>query len=210
VIKLYYSPGACSLAPHIVLEELGIAYDSQLVSIKDGDQRKPEFLRVNPRARVPALVVDGKVLTECVAILTYLGGGYASRGLWPKDTWKQAEVISLMSWLASIHSSVIAGVFRPERFTDDMPAREAVTAHAKAQLQKHFADVDKMLTGKNFAMGTQYTVCDPYLLVFYRWGNRMGFDMKSLYPNWTKHALRIAQRPTVRRVFEVEEIRLEG
>lgn len=210
MIKLYYSPGACSLAPHIVLEELGIAYDSQLVSIKDGDQRKPEFLRVNPRARVPALVVDGKVLTECVAILTYLGGGYASRGLWPKETWRQAEALALMGWLGSVHSSIIAGVFRPERFTDDPAAREAVKAHAKEMVLKQYHEIEKMLTGKNFAMGTQYTVCDPYLLVFYRWGNRMGLDMKALFPHWTKHALRVAQRPTVKRVFEVEEIRLDG
>ena len=83
MIKLYYSPGACSLAPHIVLEELGIAFEPVLVSLKDGDQHKADFMRVNPKARVPALVVDGKLLTENVAILTYLGGGYASRGLWP-------------------------------------------------------------------------------------------------------------------------------
>jgi glutathione S-transferase len=115
-----------------------------------------------------------------------------------------------MSWLASVHSSTVASIWRPERFSDDMPSREAISAHGKTQLQKHYADIDKMLTGKNFAMGMQYGVCDPYLLVFYRWGNRMGLDMKSLYPNWTKHALRVAQRPTVKRVFEVEGIHLEG
>ena len=98
MIKLYYAPGACSLAPHIVLEELGIAFESVLVSLKDGEQHKADFMRVNPRARVPALLVDGKLLTECPAILTYLGGGYAQRGLWPKETWKQAEAAFECLW----------------------------------------------------------------------------------------------------------------
>jgi glutathione S-transferase len=209
MIKLYYSPGACSLASHIVLEELGIAYEPVLVSLKDGEHRKAEYLRINPRARVPTLVVDGKVLTECVAILTYLGGGYAERGLWPRETWKQAEALSLMAWLTSTVHIAFAGLWRPERFTDDVPAREAIVASAKPILLRHFADIEKLLTGKTFAMGGQYTVCDPYLLVFYRWGNRIGVDMKAQFPAWSKHAQRVYSRPTVKRVFEAEGIFLD-
>ena len=210
MIKLYYSPGACSLAPHIVLEELGIAFELVLISLKDGDHRKADFLRVNPHARVPALVVDGKLLTECPAILTYLGGGYASRGLWPKETWKQAEAISLMSWLSSTVHIAVAGIFRPERYASDAAAKENVTITGKANLLKLYVEIEKMLTGKTFALGGQYTVCDPYLLVFYRWGYRIGVDMKTQFPNWTKHALRVASRPTVKRVFEVEGIKIDG
>jgi glutathione S-transferase len=210
MIKLYYSPGSCSLAPHIVLEELGIAYDSMLISLKDGDHKKADFLKINPRARVPALVVDGKILTENPAILTYLGGGYADRGLWPKETWKQAEALSLMSWLASSLHITFAGVFRPERYADDEAAKENIRVNCRATVLKYFAEIEKMLTGKTFAMGGQYTVCDPYLLVFYRWGYRIGVDMKTEFPIWTKHALRVASRPTVKRVFEDEGIRLDG
>jgi glutathione S-transferase len=210
MIKLYYSPGSCSLAPHIVLEELGIAYDSMLISLKDGDHKKADFLKINPRARVPALVVDGKILTENPAILTYLGGGYADRGLWPKETWKQAEALSLMSWLASSLHITFAGVFRPERYADDEAAKENIRTNCRATVLKYFAEIEKMLTGKTFAMGGQYTVCDPYLLVFYRWGYRIGVDMKTEFPIWTKHALRVASRPTVKRVFEDEGIRLDG
>jgi glutathione S-transferase len=210
MIKLYYSPGSCSLAPHIVLEELGIAYDSMLISLKDGDHKKADFLKINPRARVPALVVDGKILTENPAILTYLGGGYADRGLWPKETWKQAEALSLMSWLASSLHITFAGVFRPERYADDEAAKENIRTNCRATVLKYFAEIEKMLTGKTFAMGGQFTVCDPYLLVFYRWGYRIGVDMKTEFPIWTKHALRVASRPTVKRVFEDEGIRLDG
>lgn len=209
MIKLYYSPGACSLAPHIVLEELGIAYEPVLVSLKDGEHRRAEFLRINPRARVPALNVDGKILTECVAILTYLGGGYADRGLWPKETWKQAEALSLMSWLTSSVHIAFAGLFRPERYSTDASAHEPIKATGRETLLKYFAEIEKFLGGKTFAMGGQYTVCDPYLLVFFRWGNRIGIDMKGTYPNWARHAQRVYSRPTVKRVFEAEGIELD-
>ncbi len=210
MIKLFYSPGACSLAPHIVLEELGIAFEPVLVSLKDGDHKKSDFLRVNPRARVPALNVDGKVLTETVAILTYLGGGYAERGLWPKDTWRQAEALSLMSWLASSVQVAVADIFRTARYSTDESAHASIMATSRTTLERYFAEIDRLLTGKTFAMGGQYTVCDPYLLVFYRWGNRIGIPMKEKYPVWTKHALRVASRPTVKRVLEVEGIQIDG
>jgi glutathione S-transferase len=209
MIKLYYSPGACSLASHIVLEELGIAYEPVLVSIKDGDQKRPEFLRVNPRGRVPALNVDGKVLTESVAILTYLGGGYPDRGLWPKETWKQAEALSFMSWLSNTVHITFAHIWRVERYASDDAAKQNVSALARENLVKHFAEIDKLLTGRSFAMGGQYSVVDPYLLVFYRWGNRLGIDMKTEYPVWAKHAQRVFSRSTVKRVFEDEEIELD-
>jgi glutathione S-transferase len=209
MIKLYYSPGACSLASHIVLEELGIAFEPVLVSLADGDHKRAEYLRVNPKGRVPTLNVDGKILTETVAILTYLGGGYAERGLWPKETWKQAEALSLMSWLSSTVHIAAAGIWRAERFSSDPAAKESINATGRENLMKYFVDIDQMLVGRSFAMGGQYGVCDPYLLVFYRWGNRLGIDMKTLFPVWTKHAQRVFSRPTVKRVFEAEGIELD-
>jgi glutathione S-transferase len=209
MIKLYYSPGACSLAPHIVLEELGIAYDSVLVSLKDGEHRKSDFLKVNPKGQVPALNVDGKVLTECPAILTYLGGGFADRGLWPKETWKQAEAISLMSWLSSSVHIAVACVWRAGRFSNDPATHPSIQATGRETIEKLYAEIDKLLTGRTFAMGGQYSVVDPYLLVFYRWGNRLGIPMKDKYPVWAKHAQRVFSRPTVKRVFEAEDIELD-
>ena len=210
MIKLYYSPGSCSLAPHIVLEELGIAYEPVLVSLKDGEHKKADYLRINPKARVPTLNVDGKILTENVAILTYLGGGFAERGLWPKETWKQAEAISLMAWLASSVQVSFAGMFRAERYAASDAAREDVKATSRTMVETYCTDIEKLLTGKTFAMGGQYTVCDPYLLVFYRWGYRIGINMKERFPVWTKHAQRVASRPTVKRVFEAEGIQIDG
>lgn len=210
MIKLYYSPGACSLAPHIVLEELDVAYDTVRISLAEGEQKKSKYLKINPHGRVPALVVDGKVLTECTAILAYLGGGYPARSLWPRETWKQAQALALMSWLSSSVHIAVAGIWRPERYSADTATHTSIKATSRATLEKYFTEINTLLTGKIFVMGSQYTVCDPYLLVFYRWGNRLGIDMKQQYPEWTKHALRVFSRPTVKRVFAEEGIQIEG
>ncbi|MGH9575873.1 MAG: glutathione S-transferase N-terminal domain-containing protein, partial [Terriglobales bacterium] len=95
--KLYYAPGACSLASHIALEEVGIAYETERLNLAEGDQRKPEYLRLNPRGRVPTLVVDGHVMTENVGILAYLGGGYPRTGIWPTKTWDHGILVSTMA-----------------------------------------------------------------------------------------------------------------
>lgn len=197
------------MASHIVLEELGVAYEAVSISIADGEHKRADYLRVNPKGNVPALNVDGKILTETVAILTYLGGGYAERGLWPKETWKQAEALSMMSWLSSSVHIAVAGIFRSSRFSKDPAAKDAIVATSRENLIKYYADIDKMLQGRSFAMGGQYSVVDAYLLVFYRWGNRIGLDMKTLYPVWAKHAQRVFSRSTVKRVFEDEGIFLE-
>ncbi|HQW39046.1 MAG TPA: glutathione S-transferase, partial [Usitatibacteraceae bacterium] len=125
-LTLYYAPGACSLAPHIVLEELGIAYEAVRISTAEGQQRSPEYLRINPRGRVPALEVDGKVLVENVAILSFLGGGFPDRGLWPRATWDQAQALSMMAWLADTVHPAYAHLFRPERYVEGEACREAV------------------------------------------------------------------------------------
>src|SRR5205814_8110971 len=103
-MKLYFAPGACSLASHIALEESGLPYETERLNLQQGDQRKPEYLKLNPRGRVPTLVVDGKVLTENVAIMTLIGGGYCAGRLWPKSTWEQSRALSLRAWLSdSVH-----------------------------------------------------------------------------------------------------------
>jgi len=96
-IKLYYAPGACSFASHIALEEAGLDYETQRINTSAGEQRSPEYLKINPRGRVPTPVVDGNVLTENVGILTYIAGGYPRAGLWPRDTWHQAKAVSTMA-----------------------------------------------------------------------------------------------------------------
>ena len=208
MFNLYYSPGACSLAPHIVLEELGVAYETHKVNLAAGEQRTPEYLKMNPLGRVPTLEVDGRILTENVAILTFLGGAFPKRGLWPRETLDQAAALSMIGFLASSVHPAYSTIFRPSRWVEDATAADALKAPGRKRYFDFLKMIDEKLAGKNWFMGRQYTVVDPYLLVFYRWGNRLGLDVKSL-ANYSGHIERLLKRPAVKRVMEHEGITLD-
>jgi glutathione S-transferase len=208
MFNLYYSPGACSLAPHIVLEELGVAYETHKVNLAAGEQRTPEYLKLNPLGRVPTLEYDGRILTENVAILTFLGGAFPKRGLWPRETLDQAAAISMMGFLSSSVHVSYATIMRPQRYVEDPAATEAIKATGRKRYFEYLKMIDARLAGRSWFMGRQYTVVDPYLLVFYRWGNRSGLEVKSL-ANYAGHTERLLKRPAVKRVMEQEGITLD-
>jgi glutathione S-transferase len=207
-LKLYYSPGACSLAPHIVLEELGDPYAIELVSIPEGKTSSPEFLRINPKGRVPVLSIDGAVLTEAPAILIYLAQSRPDAGLLPASILEFARCIEWFNWISgTVHAMSIAQVWRPHRFIDDMTVHPDISAKGKRNLTDAYNSIEAKLSGKVWAVGERYSIVDPYLLVFYRWGNRIGIPMKDRYPNWTQHTDRLLIRPAVSKIVEREGIR---
>jgi len=207
-IKLYYAPGACSLASHIAIEEVGVPYETQKMNLAAGDQRKPEYLRINPRGRVPTLVVDGKVLTENIGILTYFGGGYPQAHLWPEKTWDQAKLVSTLGWFSNTVHPAYGHIVRTERYVDDEAAKEAVRAKGKASFQGYLEEIDRLLAGQKWCMGGQYTVADPYLLVFYRWANRQKMPVRELQ-HYSAVVDRILARPAVQKVMADEGITLD-
>ena len=207
-IKLYYAPGACSFASHIALEELGVPYETQKMNLAEGDQRKPEYLRINPRGRVPTLVVDGEVLTENVGILTYIGGGHPQAGIWPKKTWDQAKLVSTLAWLSNTVHPTYAHIARVERYATSDAAKEDVKAKARENLQGYMEEIDKLLEGHKWAIANQYTVADGYLLVFYRWANRQKMPVQEL-KNYTALVQRVMARPAVKKVMADEGITLD-
>lgn len=207
---LYYSPGACSLAPHIALEELGIAYEAARVAVAEGANQKPDYLAVNPRGRVPALVIrdsqGSHTLTEVSAILVYLAGLKPELKLLPVGGEPLARAIEWMSWLgSSVHAHAFAQVYRPARFLADESQHAALQAHGRALLGGHYADIQQRLPAQGYALG-EYSLVDAYLLVFYRWGMRIGIDMRGSYPRYTQHAEAVAARPAVQRVLQQEGI----
>jgi glutathione S-transferase len=208
-IKLYYAPGACSFASHIALEEASLTYDTQKMNLAEGDQKKPEYLRLNPRGRVPTLVVDGQVLTENVGILTYVGGGYPQAGLWPKKTWDQAKLVSTLAWLSNTVHPAYAHIVRPERYATDDASKENIKARAKDVFQGYLEEIDQLLEGQKWTVANQFTVADGYLLVFYRWANRQKMPVREL-KNYSALVQRVMARPAVQRVMAQEGITLES
>jgi glutathione S-transferase len=207
-MKLYYSPGACSLASHIALEEVGLPYETVRINTADGDQRKPEYLAINPRGKVPALMVDGRVLTENVGILTLLAGGNPKAGIWPKQTLDQAKAVSTMAWLSNTVHPTYAHLVRAARYADDAAAQEAIKAKARVSYEDLLKEIDGLLEGHKWAIANQYSVVDGYLLVFYRWGNRQKMPVSSLR-NYSALIQRVMSRPAVKKVMADEGITLD-
>lgn len=204
MLKLYFSPGACSMASHIGLEELGVPYDKEPTLLAKGEQKTQAYLQVNPRGKVPALEVDGQVLTENTAILTYLASRYPEKNLLPKDLLAQARCISTMAWFSNTVHPSYRQTMRPERFAEAEAAHAAVKETGKKTFFECCKEIDSMLHGKQWIMGDQFTVVDGYALVFYGWGMRGKLPMEDL-KNYTTWKNRMLQRPAVHRVLQEEQ-----
>ena len=207
MITLYYSPGACSLAPHVVLEELGVRFEARRVVIADGETATPEFLAVNPKGRVPVLIVDDRPLTEAIALLAYLGSLRPEAGLLPSPgSLELGRCFEFMAFLASTLHIGYAQLWRPARFLPEgFPAQEAFTAQGREIVRRANAQIEAQLPS-GWVLGSRYSVADAYLLPFWRWGLRIGLDMAADYPRWTAWKERMLARPAVRRAIAREGI----
>ena len=213
--RLFYSPGACSLAPHIVLEEMGIPFEPVRVVIADGGNRRPEYLAVNPRGRVPSLTWrEGdreQVLTEAMAIMVWLSMRHPQVGLLPAPrTESFVRALEWMGWLGStMHQAGVRTVFRPERFTKDPAAAPGIAEQGRDTIRTGYEDIERRLTGKRFALDGNFSAVDAYLLVFYRWGNRCGLAMRTDFPEYARIMDEVRARHAVRRVIEREGIQID-
>ncbi|MFN7571033.1 MAG: glutathione S-transferase family protein [Betaproteobacteria bacterium] len=204
---LYFSPGACSLAPHIVLEEIGLPFQLSHTSTSDGSTRAAKFLRLNPKGRVPVLVIGGSVITEAPAILLHLATANNDRGLIAATPEGLVRTVEWFNWLSgTVHAVAIRQVWRPESFTDVPAQHEDIVAKGKKNLAAAFSHIEQRFGDAAWAVADRYSIVDPYLLVFYRWGNRIGFDMRGQCPSWTRHALRVMDRPATMRALATENI----
>jgi glutathione S-transferase len=202
-VKLFYSPGACSFVSHVALEESGAPFETVRVMLADGEHLRPEYRSVNPHARVPALVTDDGTVTENVAILNYVADRFGAEGSVPRgDPYAAARCNQLLGWFASSVHIAFAQIFRPERFTEDPAAQEAVKAGGGKALGRYFAEMDA-LAGGGWAAADRFTAADTYLFVFRRWALRIGADI-SAHHRWAEHAVRVADRPAVQQAIARE------
>ena len=203
MLKLYYAPGACSTASHIGLEESGAAYESQPLSFAKAEQRTPEYLKINPRGRVPALVIDEGTIVENTAILDYVATRYAPH-LMPADPAGRARAISLMAWFSNNVHPAFTHVGRPERFATDVATHDNIKATGRDNFLAALREIDGLLAGRSWILGDTFSVVDGYALVFYGWGKRIGLPVEEL-KNYTAWKDRMLARPAVRRVLEREQ-----
>lgn len=183
MLTLYFAPGASSMAPHIALNEVGASFEPKPLSLRKKEHRTPEYLAVNPEGTVPALVIDGRTLTEVAAILFYLARRYPDAQLLPDDFEAQAHVVSWMSFIAAtVH-----------------PARRQGLDHAR----KVYAIADARIGNRDWAVGG-YSIADIHLFrLCWRFFNSLK-PARGEFPNLVRHYDRMMARPAVIKTIETE------
>lgn len=192
---LYWARGACSFAPHVVLEETGAKYEARAV---DPSVPRPKGYP-HPRGHVPVLVDGDFVLTEAHAIMVYVG----EKLLPAPGTKERGRVHELCGILSSAVHVAYRQIRRPARFTDDEASFPGIKKHATAYMTKLMTELDQRIAGKAWAIGEQYTVADPYLMIMVRWGHTAELPMAQ-WQNLAAHTKKMLARPAVQRVVERE------
>jgi glutathione S-transferase len=205
MLILYYSPGACSLAAHILLEETHIPFEARRVSIPDGEHRGAAYSAINPRQRIPAMVIEGTLVTEVPALLSYIASLCPEAKLVPPPgTLDYVRCLEFCAFLSSSLHILYAQFRRPERFLPaDFPNRDAFIEQGRLNTVRCCREVEDRL-GSHWVNGEHYTIADAYLFPFYFWGPRVGLDMASDCPRWTAWKDRMVPRPAVQRAVAQE------
>jgi glutathione S-transferase len=204
MIKLYYAPHTCALASHIALEDAGAKYETVRLNFAKEEQRKPEYLGINPKGRAPAMVTERGILTETPAILAFIAQSFPKARLAPlEDPFLFAEVQAFNSYLCSTVHVAHAHRMRGYRWADDPAAITAMQRKVPETVAACFQLIeDKMFKGP-WVMGETYTICDPYLFTIAQWMEQDSVD-PSRFPKVRDHRERMAERPTVKKAVAEE------
>lgn len=204
MMDFYYAPETCALASHIALEEAGADYRSHPIDFGTEQQRSPDYLAINPKGRVPALVTDRGILTETPAMLAYIAQSHPKAALVPMDDpFAFAQVEAFNSYLCSTLHVAHAHKMRGYRWADEPEAIAAMRRKVPDSVGACWAYVeDEALVGP-YAMGERYTIADPYLFTVARWMEGDGVDVGRC-PKVIAHREMMARRPAVQRALDAE------
>lgn len=204
MLRFFYNTGTCALATHIALEEAGADYEAVKVDFATQAQRSPEYLRVNPKGRVPALVTDTGTLSETPALLVYVAQRFPAAELAPlSDPFALAQIQEFNSYLcATVHVAHAHGRRGP-RWADDPAAHESMTRKVASNMTDCFGLIEEKFLKGPWVMGDRYTIADPYLFTIGSWLEGDGVDTSKL-PRVMEHRRRMLARPAVQRAVAAE------
>ena len=209
MLRLYYAPGTCALAPHIALAEAHAQYEAVRLDLKTEDQRSPDYLKINPKGRVPALVTEQGVLTETPAILYYLAQTHPSAQLAPQDPYWLGRVQAFNSYIcATLHvarSHRVAG----HRWADDPATLEAMKQKVPHNVGECYALIERTMFAGPWVMGDAYSICDPYLFTLTHGLAADGVDIDDT-PRIAEHFRRMGERPAVQQAIAEETLPLHS
>jgi glutathione S-transferase len=204
MIKLYYAPHTCSLASHITLEEAGAEYSTVRIDFAREEQRGLDYLAINPKGRVPAMVTGKGILTETPAMLAFIAQTFPQARLAPlDDPFAFAQVQAFNSYLCSTVHVAHAHRMRGHRWADDAAAIAEMKRKVPVSVGACFELVEREMLQGPWVTGQCYTICDPYLFTLAQWMEGDGVD-PARFPKVADHRRRMAERPAVRKAIAAE------
>lgn len=199
--KLFYSPGTVALATHITLEEIGDQFEPIRLDFANGEQSKPEYLEINPKGRVPALITENGILTETPAILFYLAQKHPDANLAPlDDVFQLGKMQSINSYLCSTAHVNHAHRRRGTRWATEKSSIEDMYRKVKSNMEDCFALIQSEMFNGPWVMGNDYSVADPYLFTVSRWLKGDSVNIAD-FPAIEAHYNRMMDRPAVQRAL---------
>jgi len=204
MVKLFGLPGACSLAPHIVLEEAGLPYEYQ--AVRKTEPSFEEVKRLNPMAQVPVLAFDdGRILTQNSAILHWVAAQVPDKGLLPKEgTFERAKADEWIAFLGTTVHPAYSPLFNPAGVVTDPSQHDDARRLAKARVERGLGIAEERLSKGPWALGENFSVVDPYLFVFFSWAAPVAKIDLAPYPNLQRHAEALKGRPAAQRAMAAE------
>lgn len=201
-IALYYAPITCALAPYITLTEAGAKFEVRPLNLAKGQHTSPEYLTINPKHKVPLLIVDGMALSESVAIQIWIARTFPQVNLLPADSWQELKAISFMSWCSSGIHPYLARINSPWKVCDIQGANESVKNLAVANLLELFKIADDLLIGRDFFFD-DFTAPDAYFFWCYRRALQFEIDLSKL-KHCAAHFERMQLRASVQTLLAFE------
>jgi glutathione S-transferase len=203
MLTLYFAPNSCALASHIALIEAGADHEAIFVNFKNEEQRKAEYLAVNPKARVPALVTRRGVLTETPAILAFIAQSFPQARLAPTDPYDFARAQAFNSYMCSTVHVAHAHRMRGYRWADEQSSFADMQRKVPQTMSECFALIEHTMFKGPWVLGEQYSICDPYLFTVALWMEGDGVDAAN-FPHIADHRQRMSERPQVAQALDIE------
>jgi glutathione S-transferase len=202
-ILLYYAPITCSLVPFVTLTEANARFEVRALDFRKAQQRSADYLKLNPKHKVPLLVVDGQTLSENVAIQIWIARTFPQARLLPADPWQELKAISLLAWCSSGMHPYLSRINSPPRVCDVPDSADSVRRLAAEQLFENYKIADDMLAGRDYFFD-HFTAADAHFFWCFRRGSQFDLDL-SAFANCAAHFERMKSRASVQKLLAYEK-----
>ena len=216
--KLYFAPGACSFVPHAMLQIAGADFEPAMVKLHKGEQNSDDYKAINPRGQVPVLVIDSEsstptVLTQILAIISYLNDAFPAAQFLPTDPVAKAQALSTLAWMNNTVHPTFTHIFMPQKFSDNAAVHDDLRAHNRKLYAAQLAELNTMVEAMNarqamYLLGSSISPLDLYALTLTRWGGIAGIDPASNNAALWAHVQKVAANPAVAEVVARERLQL--